>query len=301
MNTKQYQYVVAVSETRSFVKAARQLNVAPSYLSKQIQLIENELGRSLFDRSHVPLSLSPEGEIFAAGAWEILNAERRMALEMRDIENVPGGTLRIALSAYRSAYMLPKILPIFYRKCKGVRVELTEVPVEQVNNLVVSGKVDIGIAPDSYHTPDITRIAGPEEEILLAVPVSHPINARIQAQPNELPAISLTALGDTPFSLLENGTSLYAMAMNLFGLTGYTPRTTIEARSLESVYSLVIADLCAALIPSTMMPGTNKPGLPHFYRIEDVSLKRSLCFLYRKNSYLSKAARALIEIVNDNY
>ena len=74
MNTKQIQYVLALSETLNFSQTAEQLCITQPALSKQILHIEKDLGVKLFDRNHTPLTLTPAGEYF------VRNARRLSAL-----------------------------------------------------------------------------------------------------------------------------------------------------------------------------------------------------------------------------
>ena len=59
MNTKQIQYVLALSETLNFSQAAERMGISQPALSKQIQYIEKEFGVKLFDRNHSPLTMTP--------------------------------------------------------------------------------------------------------------------------------------------------------------------------------------------------------------------------------------------------
>ena len=75
MNAKQLQYVIALSQARSFSEVAEQLNISQPALSKQVIGLEQELGVRLFDRSTTPLSLTPAGEHFVREAKDLLFKE----------------------------------------------------------------------------------------------------------------------------------------------------------------------------------------------------------------------------------
>ena len=75
MNYRQLQYAIALSETRNFSQVADKLKISQPALSKQILSLENDLGVKLFDRSTVPLTVTPAGEHLIREAKELLYRE----------------------------------------------------------------------------------------------------------------------------------------------------------------------------------------------------------------------------------
>lgn len=73
MNRNQLKYFVAAAESRSFTKAAEQFYISQTAITQQMQLLEESLGCTLFDRSTRPVSLTPAGKIFLGEARAILD------------------------------------------------------------------------------------------------------------------------------------------------------------------------------------------------------------------------------------
>ncbi|MBQ7223720.1 MAG: LysR family transcriptional regulator [Erysipelotrichaceae bacterium] len=72
MNTDQLKYFVALSESRSFNKAASKFEMTTSNLKRRFDLLEDELNVKLFNRSNQGLTLTPEGEIMLEKAKNVL-------------------------------------------------------------------------------------------------------------------------------------------------------------------------------------------------------------------------------------
>lgn len=77
MSLRQLEYFVTVAEERNVGRAAKRLRVAQPPLSRQIKLLEEELGVLLFERNPRGMTLSEKGEVFLAHARTVLDAVER--------------------------------------------------------------------------------------------------------------------------------------------------------------------------------------------------------------------------------
>ena len=84
-----------VVDTRSFSAAARQLGLAKSAVSKQIRLLEDDVGARLLNRSTRSLSLTEAGEILYRHSSEIIQRTDIAFNELREYQNQPSGTLKV--------------------------------------------------------------------------------------------------------------------------------------------------------------------------------------------------------------
>ena len=80
---RQLQYIIAVSETGSFSKAADLVAAEQSTVSQQIRVLEDRLGISIFDRKSLPVKLTPEGEKIVMQAKEIIDKVEDMLLPFK--------------------------------------------------------------------------------------------------------------------------------------------------------------------------------------------------------------------------
>ena len=110
MNIKQIQYALEVAKCRSFSLGAQRLNISQPSLSKQIQNLETELGNKLFDRSTIPMKLTPAGEYFLAHAQSLLYRSDQLIRSMDEFKTEQKGRLTIGISPFRNLYLLPQII-----------------------------------------------------------------------------------------------------------------------------------------------------------------------------------------------
>lgn len=99
-----------VVEAQSFSEAARRLGVAKSAVSKQISLLEQEVGVRLFNRSTRKLSLTEAGEIYYRHCAQIVNRADIALNELRQYQNQPTGTLKVSSPiSFGRALLIPVI------------------------------------------------------------------------------------------------------------------------------------------------------------------------------------------------
>src|SRR5690349_4230263 len=126
MEMHQLRYVVAVSRTGNFSRAAEQCNVSQPSLSQQILKLEDELGERLFDRMKRTAKPTPAGEAFLHRAIRILEEVDIAKREAADAREMLRGTLTIGVLPTIAPYLLPETLGAFTAKFPGVEVIIQE-------------------------------------------------------------------------------------------------------------------------------------------------------------------------------
>ncbi|GAA2544638.1 LysR family transcriptional regulator [Mycolicibacterium diernhoferi] len=136
-------YFVAVAEELHFRRAADRLMITPPPLSKQIKLLENELGGALFERDYHNVRLTPLGESLLEPARDILTRVDQFALLATRITK-SANPIRIGATAYAPSDFLAKL-----ETAVGTLPAATEFSVPgsaaEVTAKLVSGHLDIGL------------------------------------------------------------------------------------------------------------------------------------------------------------
>ncbi|MGK0465332.1 LysR family transcriptional regulator [Clostridium sp.] len=310
MEFRQLQYMLTVAEEKSFSKAAQKLYIAQPSLSQYIQKLEQQLGVQLFDRSTNPLRLTYAGELYAETAKKILSLNLQLSNQMEDISNFKKGRITIGLSSFRSAYIIPKVLPLFHKKFPGIDVVLVEGNSVKLEDLAVKGITDISIMTLPIKENFFSYEPIFRENILLAMPPNHPIckksltNHRSHqhdaaSADNIHSEISLHELRDEPFILLKQHQKLHQIATSLCKQAGFSPKIILESESIEATHALVSSGMGIAFIPDsiTLFPQTSIT--PIYFLIKDLETTRTLAVAYIKKRYLSRAAKEFITIMKD--
>lgn len=300
MDFRQLQYMLKVAEEKSFSKAAQKLYIAQPSLSQYIQKMEQQLGVQLFDRSTTPLKLTYAGELYTETAKQILDLKDQLLQQMEDIANLQKGRLAIGLSAFRSTYIMPKVLPVFHNRFPGIEVVLVEGTSQELEALAAKGATDITIMTLPVREDLFSYEPIFTEEILLAVPPNHPLSKRQgENLHNERPQVNLKELKNEPFILLKQDQKLHQIASHLCKQAGFKPRIILESESIEAAHALVTAGMGISFIPDTIALFRKVSQHPLYFSIEDLAPNRIMTAAYRKGRYLSRAANEFIDIMKD--
>ena len=152
MELRHLRYFVAVAEAEHFGRAAEQLHVSPSPLSRQIAQLEEEIGAELFVPSGRGVKLSPTGRNFLEGAHAIL---ARVTLAVDDARATAQGRIGTVIIGFDCtlayALLMPRIVQAFRARHPRVEVRLLPLPSEEQVAALRDGKISVGYG---YHSPE---------------------------------------------------------------------------------------------------------------------------------------------------
>jgi len=244
---RQLRYFLAVAAERNFTRAAARLNMAQPPLSRQIQLIEEELGTQLFDRESRPLQLTSSGRLFYEHAVQITQRMNQMMSAMRQFVAADRKRFGIGFVPSTIYGRLPDIIRAFRVAAPDVELNLIEMTsVEQIAALK-EGRIDVGFGRVRFNDPAVRREVLREEELVVALPIGHPLVAGE-------PSIELSALAEWPIIIYprEPRPSYADQVLSLFRDQGIEPGTVLEVRELQTAIGMVAAEAGLCIVPTSV-------------------------------------------------
>lgn len=246
MELRHLRYFVAVAESKSFSRAARQLHISQPPLSAQIQSLEEEIGARLFDRSSTGASLTDVGRSFIVKAREILAA----AQQAKDIAKHPVSEqpeLRIGIITPGLTANFIATINKFRAALPDLRLRLRHSGVAILQRLLRAGEVDVIFTRPFQAEPQLMQRHLEWHDQLLAIPSGHPWAKR----------------GEIPWRLLNNArvllidpefNALYGQNfLHMCGRHQATPEVDYAASDLTSLIWLVAAGAGVCPYPSSMV------------------------------------------------
>ena len=165
MNSKQLFYFVSVAETGSFTAAAQKLGLSQPPLSKQIMLLEEELGVILLKRGSRKAELTEEGTYLYGQAKNILSMMDTTAQELSHFHGGQNGVLRLGTISSSGYILTEQILKKFCREFPRIRFELNEGNTYELLEQLKNGIIECAILRTPFNSEGFECIYGPEEPL----------------------------------------------------------------------------------------------------------------------------------------
>lgn len=140
---KTIEYITEVARCNGITKAATNLYITPSALSKFIQTRENELGVKLFIRGGKKFSLTYAGQRYVEMLEKLREYEEDITKEMTKISNLYMGKLRIGVQLSLVELMITKVLPEFTKRFPNVQLSLEETGSTKLLALLHKKELDV--------------------------------------------------------------------------------------------------------------------------------------------------------------
>lgn len=251
MDLQQIKNFLLLSDTLNFRKAAEQINIVQPALSRQIQLLENELGVLLFNRSKRAVSLTEAGMFFQQEANRILLDLNKTIVRTAQLHNGEAGEIRIT----HSSSAMNTVVPSFLVKVKGKWPNLKTIVQEASNvqqiEMMLTRKADVGITPNVLLPPEINSKILYRENFALILPADHPLSKKRLTD--------LSVLKDETFILpqLATGIGYVETILQICQAYGFKPKVAHESTHSVSVLRLVEAGLGISIEPISSMRGIN--------------------------------------------
>jgi DNA-binding transcriptional LysR family regulator len=143
---RQMRYFVAAAQSGQFSMAATVEHVSQSAITNAVLALEETLGTRLFERLPQGVALTPDGQDFLNHARHILDSVRDAVYKAPFRSHDLKGTVRIAASYTLLGYFLPELMARFRATYPDVEIDLHDTDRASIEQAVLDGKVDLGIA-----------------------------------------------------------------------------------------------------------------------------------------------------------
>lgn len=274
---RQLEYLVALSETKHFRRAAERVNTTQPTLSEQIKALEARLGVQLVERSTARVFLTPVGQEVVEIARRILNDAREIrALATSDAKGLRG-LLKLGLPPTIGPYLLQRAAPKLHRAYPDLRLYVREDMPQVLPRSLEEGIHDVIICPLPMKAADITSVVLFREPLLLAVGADHALAAKKTVTLSDIKGEDVLALGP--------GHQLHEAAMGLCKASGARLRYDFEGTSLDMLREMIVMGLGVTFMPGLYARSELAQDKDvRLFNIADRSLFRTIGMAWRRNT-----------------
>ncbi len=184
MDVRQLEYFMYVANTLNITHAAMRAHVSQPALSRQIRLLEQELGTKLFKRKARGVVLTETGQRLVDRASVMLSGVSRMKSEIMSSADEPVGTVRLAASNSLSSLLTSRVIARYRSIYPNVSVRVTENTSMMVRESIVNDGADVALLSNRESFTTLTKIPLVTESLLLIAPLevglelSRPVSAK---------------------------------------------------------------------------------------------------------------------------
>jgi len=251
MNLQQIKNFLILCDTLNFRKAAEQINIVQPALSRQIQLLENEMGAILFDRTTGAVTLTEAGLFFQKEAQRILLDFNKTIARTAQLHTGEAGEVRITHSSSAMNTVFPSFLVRVKEKWPGLKTIAQETSNFQQMEMLLARKTDMGVAPNIVLSPEVGSKIVYRENFVLILPQGHALSKK--------KLTDLSVLKKETFILPEVSTGLGYVETILQACQGFgfKPKVAHESPHSTGVLRLVEAGLGISIEPMSSVRGVN--------------------------------------------
>ncbi len=256
MKLQQLRYIVEIQRQGLNVsEAAETLFTSQPGISKQVKLLEDELGIAIFERSGKRFTgVTEPGKVVLGIAERILREAENLKRASAEFASGDTGRLVLAATHTQARYALPLVVRDFVARHPAVKLEMHQGSPTQIAEWVVNGEADIGIATEAIDQyPQLITLPVRQWTHCVIVPDGHPLLA---VQP-----LSLNELAKWPLITYDTAFTGRSRINRAFERVGVQPNIALTALDADVIKTYVSLGLGLGIISALAVDPQRDTGL----------------------------------------
>ncbi|MFI3238384.1 MAG: LysR family transcriptional regulator [Lachnospiraceae bacterium] len=297
---KGIEYILEVARCGGITKAANNLYITPSALSKYVQSKEDEMDVKLFHRVGKKFVLTQAGECYVEKCKQIEKIQYELSLQMKSFSEVKNGEIRIGAQHSLIDAMIKHIVPKFKEEFPGMNILLLEYSVGNLMNMLKAGQLDVIVSTIDKRDPTLQNVKVCDCELVLAVNKENPIiQFAYQREGFKYPWIHLEHCVSQPHVMLLPGSDYRVYAEHLYQYYGLKPQVAYQLSSTRMGITSVANDFGVMLTLDKMVQNHLEHDKVEILSVGEWPLRKELSIMYYEKTLMLDEVKRFIEIVCD--
>lgn len=294
---KSIEYILEVARCRGITKAAENLFITPSALSKFIISKEKELGLSLFHRVGKEFVPTAAGEQYIVRLKEIQLIERELEEEMRSYANLTSGILQIGIQASFIEVLFRDVIPAFEKQLPGVRLNVNENTLNIFFQKLRHKQIDIVLAMGDHHEVGIETQIIREGQFVIAT--AHPEMFAERALVKDgfkYPWVDAAFLANVPMVGLQNGSVYQERCDKILSVNGIRSSYAYQVMSTRSGLTCIENTDASMVTVDTMVLNSHFQKKIHLFSFGEAPVTLPFTLSYPADSILKIEIQCMVEL-----
>lgn len=288
IDTLGVQAFIAIATHRNFHRAAAELHITQTALSRRLQTLEAYLGLKLIERTTRSVDLTRIGSDFLPRARRLLGELESSLTDIRETGKAMRGSVTIACVPSIGTRYLPRVIQQYSAAYPENRITVHDHSSFGVADAVLRREAEFGINVTGAHDAGLASVPLARDRFVLICRDDHPLAARRKVSWAQLEPHLLIFPGS-----LNANKSVLEFALNSERLR---LRTYYEVQRSSTALGLVAEGVGVAVVPGLSVQKEAYPRIRVITLVEP-AIARSLVLIAPRNAHLSPAAQALYDMV----
>lgn len=296
MNLRHLEFFKELAKTQHMSKAAENLGISQPSLSYAIKKLEDELGVPLFEPDGRNIKLTQLGKEYLKYIDAGLDSLEQGNDIIHQLNNPEEGHVNLGFTYTMGQRLVPELLQQFHLQEGNQKIGFTlgQNATPHLLRDLLADKYDVALASyaDTYLDQDASNLFDfipiVKQEIMAAVPISHPL-----AKQKE---IRVTDLAAHDIIMYSKGSGLRPMIDMIFQNAGFAPNIKFEVEEDHTIIGLVQYGFGLALVPNLPQLDQSRVVLRH---LVDNQLSHRLYLITRKNHFLTPSVQRFSQFTRE--
>lgn len=302
LNSKIYETIQAINNTKSISAAAEKLYISQPALSRYLKNFENQLNFQIFDRDKTPLEATDKGEIFISYLEKMKLLEKEMFEQINKIDLKDETYLSLSSLNFIGMTLLPKVVPKFIALYPDVSLKLKGYDIKNYEDLIIKENIDAFITNFPINNSQITYEIFSNDPFLLVTNRIDFLKTKYDMcdnSPDNPEFLKPEDLKHLMFYLLISEQNLRKISDSIFKKYKISKINYREVPNLVSAASLLNSGRGATFMAKSSLKYLKIDVPLYYFKIKGFENKTSIGVAYKKG-HKEKIIKDFIKVCKDS-
>lgn len=302
LNSKIYETIQAINNTKSISAAAEKLYISQPALSRYLKNLENQLNFQIFDRDKTPLEATDKGEIFISYLEKMKLLEKEMFEQINKIDLKDETYLSLSSLNFIGMTLLPKVVPKFIALYPDVSLKLKGYDIKNYEDLIIKENIDAFITNFPINNSQITYEIFSNDPFLLVTNRIDFLKTKYDMcdnSPDNPVFLKPEDLKHLMFYLLSSEQNLRKISDSIFKKYKISKINYREVPNLVSASSLLNSGRGATFMAKSSLKYLKIDVPLYYFKIKGFENKTSIGVAYKKG-HKEKIIKDFIKVCKDS-
>ncbi len=292
MNLNHLAILLAIAQEKTITKAAERLMISQPAVSKQIRILERNLGVQLLEREARQIRLTHAGEILAGYSQRIFDLDAEAERAIREVRGLSRGRLAIGASTTIGTYLLPEVFVQFRKKHPGIETSFEIGSSQAIYRRLSEGALDVAFTETPPRDQQLVARTFATDQLVAIANPGHPIFQHKK--------VSARTLCREPFVVRATGSDTKSFVERALSHRGLEINAVMAFDTTEAIKRAVAAGIGVAIVSHLSISLELKARTLAKVDISDLRIRRPLYQVRRKSAALDGPLESFMRLLNSH-